>query len=435
MEKESIFIERLVAPLNKKERLISFYKEQKFVDCTFKINGTQVRAHKLILACCSPVFEKMLYGEMAQDEIMLCDISVEEFNQVLEHMYTDDIEIHSMTNAWSLFYVANKYLLDDLIQVCLTYIRNNITMNSLSLTYEYAEMYDLLDIKKKCLDDMVNYTEGLFIGDYHMKPTTLRAILQKVDADGERLLNLLAKVINWCIVECELRNIPSSPNNIKGILDKENILEFFQVNPLEYSRCPECHYPLNEGLDEVVKKTMKLLYEVLIWCKEVYRKCTPKSIPKTCRMRNEFKIACRLDLSTNEEFVSSFSVDREMIIFGVLMNTQMEPPRFSLKYYKGIISLRICEYHTSKDIVKPTIIEDFILYSSDFYVSLKSLVVLKANRVYDLRISHKNCDMKGPSSLPCFYMSNKLTSHNKKDTISFYETTGGIIKGLSFYPA
>ncbi|KAG5883057.1 hypothetical protein JTB14_010445 [Gonioctena quinquepunctata] len=434
MDKESIFIERIVSPLSKKERLIAFYKHQKFADCTFIIDGIEVKAHKLILACSSPVFEKMLYGDMAQDVIEICDISLQEFNQVLDHIYTESIDIFSIVNAWDLFYIANKYLLDDLIHICLTYIRNNLTMSSLALSYEYAEMYDLLDIKKKCFDDMISYVHGLFIVDYHMKPTTLCAILDEVNAVGTDQFDLLTKVINWCIVECNLRKILVSPNNIKDILIEDNILHFFQVT-LEYSLCSECGYSLCHCLDEVVKKTLSVLFEVLTWCKEAHQKRTYRPTPKICRIRKEFKIACRLDLDNDHYYISSFSVNRRMMVFGVMINTQMEPPRSSEKFYKGIVVTRICEHQSLKEIVKPTRIDELIPYNSDLYLQFKNLVVLEPNKIYDMRISHKNCDIEGPTPMHCYYMSNKLTSNNNEDAVSFYEVFGTIVKGLSFYPA
>ncbi|KAJ8929309.1 hypothetical protein NQ314_018017 [Rhamnusium bicolor] len=203
MEKENIFIERLT-PLYKKERLVTFYKTQKFADCTFKINGTEVKAHKLILACSSPVFEKMFFGEMASSDIIISDINMEEFKQVLEFIYTENINITSIVNAWSLFYIANKYLLDDLIHICLTYIQKNLTMNSLVLSYEYAEMYSLQDIRNKCFSDIVNYVSGAFSSDYHMKPTTLSAILGKGIISLDKF-ELVMQILSWSAIECDFR--------------------------------------------------------------------------------------------------------------------------------------------------------------------------------------------------------------------------------------
>ncbi|CAH1117966.1 unnamed protein product [Phaedon cochleariae] len=425
MEKDSIFIERLVQPFNKKERLLAFYKSQKFVDCTFRINGMEVKAHKLILACSSPVFEKMLYGDMAQDEIVICDISLQEFNQVLDHIYTENIDIYSVANAWSLFYIANKYMLKDLLHVCLTYVRNNLTMSSLVLSYEYADMFDLLDIKKKCFNDMINYVDGVFFSEYHMKPSTLCDILQTVCL-GHDQFSLLANTINWCMVECDLREIPIWPQNIVNILEEENILHFFSKNCCDKVFCS----------DEITSRTLPLVYELLELPKDPDSSTHHERTPKTCKIRKEFKIACRLDLLHGEEFVSNFKVSRSMILFGVLVNTQIEPPQISRENYKGSVSVRICEHNARRDIVVARRIEDFIPYRSDLYVSFTNPAILEPNVLYDLRISNTNLDIdNGTASLHFYYMSDKLVGENKNDVITFNEDNGSIIKGISFYPA
>ncbi|KAJ8951097.1 hypothetical protein NQ318_003795 [Aromia moschata] len=221
MDKDNIFMERL-APLYKKERLVAFFKSQQFADCTFKINGAEVKAHKLILACSSPVFEKMFFGEMASNEIVISDIDVEEFTQVLEFIYTESINISSMVNAWSLFYIANKYLLDDLITVCLEYIQKHLTMCSLVLSYEYAEMYNLHDIKKRCFSDIVNYANGTFCSDYHMKATTLCAILKEDITEIDKF-ELVVQIISWAVIECDFRKILIFPKNILDLLKEKKV--------------------------------------------------------------------------------------------------------------------------------------------------------------------------------------------------------------------
>ncbi|CAH1104825.1 unnamed protein product [Psylliodes chrysocephalus] len=427
MDKESIFIQRLITPVSKKDRLVSFFKNQQFVDCTFKLDGSEVKAHKLILACSSPVFERMLYGDMAQDTIEICDINVQEFNQVLEHIYTENIDIYSMLNAWNLFYIANKYLLDELIHECLTYIRNNLTMSSVVLSYEYAEMYDLLDIKQKCFDDMVNYINGVFYCDYHIKPSTVIAILDKVSSLS---FDLLVKIIKWGVIECENRQKQVLPSNVVELLREEKILKYFKRDCLDFGNFQQVD-------EHLVKDTLVLLSDLLEWSKEPFDLSVPPIItPKYCRMRKEFKIALRIDLLQNEEFASGFSVDRKMIIFGISINTPMEPPCISKKlFYEGAISVRICQCDTQKDVVEPMKFNKLIPYNfSDIYLNFYNLAVLEPNVLYNFRISFNNPNFKGTTPLHCYYMSNKLLSENKDSAITFYEINGTIIKGVSFYP-
>lgn len=436
MEKETIFMERL-ASLNKKERLVAFYKSQKFADCTFKLNGAEVKAHKLILACSSPVFEKMFFGDMASNEIVISDINEEEFNQVLEFIYTEIISITSIVNAWSLFYVANKYLLDDLIKVCLQYIQKNLTMNTLVLSYEYAEMYGLRDIKKKCFSDIVGYVNGAFSSDYHMKSSTLSAILEEENIGLDKF-EMVVHILSWSEIECDFRKVLVTPENIVEILKEEDILKFIKKDWLISIKCDECCDALVmcQCVDELVHECLLLLDEDLTWSEE---SCETQKLYKPmqhiCRLRKEFKIACRVDLHSSEEYVCSVSVNRQMILFGILVNTEMNPTGYFGTGYEGSITVRVCEQNCNASIAKPTTFKGVIYYDSDLYLSLKDLVVLEPNILYDIKISYKNRSNIGVTPVHCYYMSNKLTNDSKDSIVSFYEICGTLVKGLSFYAA
>lgn len=57
-------------------------------DCTFSVGGVTQKAHRLVLAAASPVFEAMLYGPMVEassnNPITIPDIAPEIFKILLE---------------------------------------------------------------------------------------------------------------------------------------------------------------------------------------------------------------------------------------------------------------------------------------------------------------------------------------------------------------
>ncbi|KAJ8929310.1 hypothetical protein NQ314_018018 [Rhamnusium bicolor] len=186
-------------------------------------------------------------------------------------------------------------------------------------------------------------------------------------------------------------------------------------------------------VDEVIHETLLLLDEILAWTEESCEaeKCY-KPTPNICRVRKEFKIACRVDLQSTEEYVSSVSVNRRMMVFGILVNTQMNPTGSFGTGYEGSITVRICEQNSNNNIAKPTMFKGIIYYDSDIYLSLKDLVTLEPNVLYDIRISYKNHSAIGITPVHCYYMSNKLMNDSKDSVISFYEMSGTLVKGLSF---
>ncbi|CAG9858824.1 unnamed protein product [Phyllotreta striolata] len=412
--------------LNSKDRLVSFFKNQQFVDCTFKIDGKEVKAHKLILACSSPVFEKMLFGDMSEDTIEIPDIDLEVFIQTLEHIYTNDIHISSVLNAWNLFYVANKYLLDDLFYKCLKYVRSNLTMNTLVLSYEYAEMYDLSNIKEKCFDDMVKYISGLFFCDYHMKSSTLRAVLGEISSPN---LELLVKIIEWSLLECENRQKQVSPGTAVELLKQEKIIEFFKKDCLDFQKFQQIN-------DKLIKDILILLGDQLEWPKEPFDlSISHVIIPKFCQLRKSFKIASRMDLMPNEEFTSDVRVNKKIMIFGLSINTPMVPSSNTKNvFYDGEICIRICLLESQRDVVEPMKFNKLIPYNSPgVYLNFYNLAVLEPD-LYNFRISFNNPSDKGTTPLHLCYMSNELLNENKDCLLAFYEVYGTIIQGISFYP-
>lgn len=419
----------------KRERLLAFFRDQKFVDCTFKIDGTEIKAHKLILACSSPVFEKMFFGDLASNEISLGDIKVDEFSQMLEFIYTENINFLSIINAWSMFYIAKKYLLDDLAEVCLNYISENLTMSNLVLSYEYSELYNLEQMKDQCLRDIIDGINGIFICDYHMKPSTLRSILREDLVITK--IDLVCKIIEWTINECEFRGINASPENIVQLLKEEDILRYINKKWLLSMTCEYCNdsMVMCQCVEEIVHKTLTYLSSEVIWEEEPEIERFAKLVPFICKSRKVYKIARRVDLQNSEEFVSSVSVNTDMLISGIFLCTEMKCTNGISDEYKGCVVIRFCEQDSNKDIVKPTIMNNIFPYNSQVFIPLRYAVTLTPDKIYDIRISYKNLISDMLSSIVCSYMSNELVDKKRGYAkMYFYDFYGTLIKGVAYYP-
>ncbi|XP_072395525.1 BTB/POZ domain-containing protein 3 [Diabrotica undecimpunctata] len=412
------------------ERILGFYKSHKYVDCFFKLDGQQIGAHKLILAGSSPTFESMLFGNLAQNVIELCDVKVGEFKQVLEYIYTGNINIYSVINAWNLYYIANKYLLDALKFICIGYIKNHLTINNLVMSYEYSDLYDLVDLKKICLDDIINYFNGVFNCYYHMKPSTVHQILKKLKVHN---INLLVNVVNWGIIECEIKKLTILPSNIIGILTEENMFSYFKRNCLDFTNCAKIK-------DNVTKDTLMILIDVFEWTQDSF---DPTMLfqttitPNFCHLRTGIKIASSLGLLQHEEFISEFIVAANMMIFGLSIGTPIAPYlNYSLPHFDGEICVRICYSDSERDVIEPVKYVGQIPYGeTSFYINLNNVAVLESECSYNFRISFYNPNDKEQLPLHCYYMSENLLSTSKEVAITFYEMNGSIIRGVSFYPA
>ncbi|KRT81644.1 BTB domain-containing protein [Oryctes borbonicus] len=140
----------------KREKFKCLLKTQDHADCTFICGDEKISAHRLILACSSPVFELMFFGQMAATEVELPDINPDDFRKMLEYIYTDYVDIGSVQTAWSLIYIGQKYFLGDLLELCVDFVKTNLTL----VTYFYVRIFirfgiitriRLIDLEKNAL--------------------------------------------------------------------------------------------------------------------------------------------------------------------------------------------------------------------------------------------------------------------------------------------
>ncbi|XP_030761248.1 uncharacterized protein LOC115886296 [Sitophilus oryzae] len=414
--------------------LETFFRNQKFVDCTFVINNKEVRAHKLVLASRSLVFEKMLYGDLASDIITLDDVQLEDFNRMLEYIYTDQILLKSINNAWTMLYLARKYLLDDLTEECVNYISDNLTLRNLVLSYEYSELYNITQLRNRCLADIVSSFSGLFVADYHMKSSTLRTLLVK-DL-GMPKVDLMLKIIDWTITECDLQDVTPTPEIITDILRQEDLLPFFNKKWLLDLTCEYCSDSVLvcQCFGDLIHNTLVHLSGEINWEEESHS--LPRIVkphPHLCKSKKVFKIACRIDLREGEEFSSEIVVDTTLVVSGLVICSEMKCSSDSTDTYKGTVMVRFVEQNSKKNLSRPTIVRDVFTYDSQVYIPLRYAVVLFPGKVYNIRVSYKNY-MQAHSSIVCSYMSDKLESTKPDCSMFFFDWRGSIIRGVTFYP-
>ena len=93
-----------------------------YSDVTFVLSdGSEVDAHKLILALASPVFEMEFYGgqwaEQGRDRLDIVD-DRGVFRELVSFVYKQDIDFSCLDDLqlWDLLYLANKYFISQLQQ-------------------------------------------------------------------------------------------------------------------------------------------------------------------------------------------------------------------------------------------------------------------------------------------------------------------------------
>lgn len=140
-----------------KKLLVSY----EWSDCSFIVTGKVFKAHKLILGITSPVFEAMFYGPLSSDEMIeITDINSSTFQLLINYIYTDNVEITSIDQAFLLLYASRKYLLEQLCDICIAYIKANISVDNVIEVLNYPDfMHDnqLISFSLKLFCEHANY--------------------------------------------------------------------------------------------------------------------------------------------------------------------------------------------------------------------------------------------------------------------------------------
>lgn len=136
-------------------------------DITFNVSGEKFRAHKLVLAARSPVFENDFVNMMEEDndEILVTEMEPRVFKALLHFIYKDTLpeddefleasssSVPSLPDSLpaKLLAAADKYDLPRLRLMCESVLCKDISVNSVSHILALADLYHAADLKSVCL--------------------------------------------------------------------------------------------------------------------------------------------------------------------------------------------------------------------------------------------------------------------------------------------
>jgi speckle-type POZ protein len=156
-------------PFNLANELGILLERQEEVDVIFKVEGEDISAHRLILACRSPVFKAELFGQMVERNskfIKIDDMIPLVFRAMLHFMYTDsvpdiedlvsegtsDMNMSSTILYQHLIVAADRYMLKGLKKLCEERLCRTIFIDTVVSSLAVAEQHNCDDLKKECLE-------------------------------------------------------------------------------------------------------------------------------------------------------------------------------------------------------------------------------------------------------------------------------------------
>lgn len=136
--------------------------EETLSDVTFLVEGTPVYAHKLILMRCS-YFRALFLGDMKESK--LATIRIEQvshpiFLQILEYLYTDQLEI-SFESAMELFEAADLFCIPRLQTMCEKRMLQSINVENAAGIFHAADMHSAQALRSKAKKFLLSHFEDV----------------------------------------------------------------------------------------------------------------------------------------------------------------------------------------------------------------------------------------------------------------------------------
>ena len=122
-------------------------------DVTLSVGKKEFKAHKAILSARSPVFRAMFrddsFKEQKENFVQITDHNPKVVEEMLKFIYTGEAP-RLKEKAHDLFFIADKYQLERLKQLCEKQLWKDINVKNVVDTLLLAMTHDLIQWKRKC---------------------------------------------------------------------------------------------------------------------------------------------------------------------------------------------------------------------------------------------------------------------------------------------
>uniref|UniRef100_A0A336M3Q3 CSON011664 protein n=1 Tax=Culicoides sonorensis TaxID=179676 RepID=A0A336M3Q3_CULSO len=323
------------------QRFNDLRRFDKYSDCSFKIENRIINCHKLILTACSPVFEAMFFGPLAESHLIrIDDIRQKTFNKMLDFIYTGQLDgASSVQELLELYYCAQKYLIEGLERMCIKLLyeittkANVLKILRLSIEMSLEEIvYSVIYTIKHWMiegETFVNYFHQK--GHVQLSPKIVGLLVQEV-FEFKDYNSILCFVRAWCLSECAVRHLEPNKRNIKHIIE-------------------EC------GLPKPVQDVF--IYQNYANAKE----CDTKRLIN----RLYHKAARPLVIREENETKSSFWFDQFTVVSAFNINSRMMGPQQNIDLNETYDEEVILEIWANTDIIHS---KEHVIYNADYNSSI-----------------------------------------------------------------
>lgn len=208
------------------ERYAYMFENEVGCDVVFSVgqHDRRVAAHQFILISKSAVFEAMFCGSLAENTgsrvVKIPDVEEEIFLQFLKFIYRGEIALDD-NNCLPILYVARKYCVEDLVRICVDYLRSKMKPDTVCEILEQAHTYDIDNLKDMCLQYI--YENALFVLQSEaFTDLCFDCVMQIVRANDLFVeeSDVYTALTSWAASECRRKNFEITGVNRRQVLGK-----------------------------------------------------------------------------------------------------------------------------------------------------------------------------------------------------------------------
>uniref|UniRef100_A0A0N5B281 Speckle-type POZ protein (inferred by orthology to a human protein) n=1 Tax=Strongyloides papillosus TaxID=174720 RepID=A0A0N5B281_STREA len=141
----------------------NMFESSLFYDCVIKVEDTEIKVHKAVLATRSPAFYDIFNSTSDQSQtniIEIRDFNIEVVRKMLNYIYKDEIsDIQDMANE--MFEIANKYELDRLKAISEQFMCNSLTNDNVLERFALSDKCPTERLKECCEEFILKNLEYL----------------------------------------------------------------------------------------------------------------------------------------------------------------------------------------------------------------------------------------------------------------------------------
>lgn len=123
----------------------------KYCDMVLTVEGRTFKAHRNVLAACSPYFDAMCnsgFEEEKQNMATIECVSADAMEQILDYMYTGQISITS-ENVDVILQGADPFLMSQLKEYCYRFLTQNMDASNCFVVRHLADLYGFIDLYER----------------------------------------------------------------------------------------------------------------------------------------------------------------------------------------------------------------------------------------------------------------------------------------------